>query len=233
MQYENYVDMDLPKDVWLSVIDMTRECASGLFLESMSESHPLFNWQLTILEEEYKNYMVFTVPQVIKDVGRFSTGVVLARDPEKECAAGFVLYSRDFRNDDVVGIIGIAVRKGYRLQGVMTEMIKKLRQSTRDIGLSCSLGLVRAYHGLGFEVQGEQGAQVKMGWGGAGGEMARFQEGSFNNSDSVQAELSALRVRFGTSYGQVFSDRIGEIEAETLEVKTYIQKWQLDRSLLP
>ncbi|MDF9779280.1 GNAT family N-acetyltransferase [Pseudomonas baetica] len=233
MQYKNFVDVVLPDDVWQSVMDMTRECASGLFLEPMSESHPLFNWQLTTLEEEYNNYMIFTVPQMITDVGRFSTGVVLARDPERECAAGFVLYSRDFRNDEVVGIIGIAVRKEYRLQGVMKEMIKKLRQSARDIGLSCSLGLVRAYHGLGFEVRGEQGAQVRMGWGGPGGEMARFQEGSFNKLDSVQAELSLLHERLGESYGQVFSDRIGEIEAETLKVKNYIQKWQDDPSLLP
>lgn len=233
MQYENFVGVVLPDDVWQSVMDMTRECASGLFLEPMGEGHPLFNWQLTTLEEEYNNYMIFTVPQMITDVGRFSTGVVLAHDPERESAAGFVLYSRDFHNDEVVGIIGIAVRKGYRLQGVMTEMIKKLRQSVSVIELSCSLGLVRAYHGLGFEVRGEQGAQVRMGWGGPGGEMARFQDGSFDTLDSVQAELSILRVRLGASYSQLISDRIGEIEAETLKVKNYIQKWQVDPSLLP
>ncbi|MGE8066174.1 GNAT family N-acetyltransferase [Pseudomonas sp. NPDC089569] len=233
MQYENFVDVVLPEEVWQSVMDMTWECASGLFLEPMSERHPLFDWQRAILEEEYNNYMIYTVPQLITDVGRFSTGVVLARDPVRECAAGFILYSRDLRSDDIVGIIGTAVRKEYRLQGVMTEMIKELRKSVRDIGLSCSLGLVHVYHGLGFEVRGEQGAQVRMGWGGPGGEMARFREASFDNVDTVQAALARLRDKLGESYGRVFSDRIGEIEAETLKVKNYIQQWQADPSLLP
>lgn len=233
LQLENFVDVVLPDDVWQSVMEITEECGSGLFLEPMGEHHPLFNWRLTILGEEYNNYMNYTVPSIEPGVGRFSTGVILARDPVQERAAGFILYSRDLLDSAVVGIIGIAVRKEYRLRGVMSEMIEELRQSVRDIGLSCSLEMVRAYHSLGFEVRGEQGAQVEMGWGGPGGHMARFQEGSFDALETVQEALEKLRKRLGTSYNQVFADRESEIEAEIRKVKNFIQKWQADPSLLP
>lgn len=234
MQYENFVDVVLSETVWQSVMDITKECASGLFLEPMSESHPLFNWRLATLEEEYDNYMIYTAPQMIPDVGRFSTGVVLAHDDsKKDCAAGFILYSRDFHNDAVVGIIGIAVRKEYRLQGVMTAMVGKLRETVRDITLSCSLEMVRAYHGLGFAIRGVQGAQIQMGWGGPGGEMAQFQPGSFDKMDSVQAELEKARHKLGDACSQVFSDYIDVIHAETQKAEAFIQKWQADPSLLP
>jgi len=234
LQYENFVDEVLSEDTWQSVMDITKECASGLFLEPMSESHPLFKWRLATLEEEYNNYMIYTAPQMIPDVGRFATGVVLARDDsKKDCPAGFILYSRDFHSDAVVGIIGIAVRKDYRLQGVMTAMVGKLRETVRDISLSCSMGMVRAYHGLGFTIRGAQGAQILMGWGGPGGDMAHFQAGSFDKMDSVQAELLKVRNNLGDLYGQVFSDYIGVIHSETHKASAFIQKWQADPSLLP
>lgn len=233
MIYENLVDRVLPDSVWDSVISITKECASGLFLEPMSDSHPLFDYRLAVLVEEFNSYMIYTKSQMIDDVGRFSTGVVLAQDPENERAAGFILYSRDFHSDEVVGIIGIAVRKDYRLQGVMTAMIEKLRQSVRDISLSCSLDLVRAYHGLGFAVRGVTGAQVKMGWGGSGGVMAHFQAGSFDNVESVKVERNKLGEQLGNTYSLVVSDYIAFIQAETLKVNDFIQNWQADPTSLP
>ncbi|MHC5195053.1 GNAT family N-acetyltransferase [Pseudomonas frederiksbergensis] len=234
LQYENFVDVVLTEDTWQSVMDITKECATGLFLEPMSESHPLFKWRLATLEEEYNNYMIYTAPQMIPDVGRFATGVVLASDDSKKgCAAGFILYSRDFHSDAIVGIIGIAVRRDYRLQGVMTAMVGKLRETVRDISLSCSLDMVRAYHRLGFEVRGTQGAQILMGWGGPGGDMAHFQAGSFDKMDSVQAELVKARSNLGDSYGKVFSDYVGLIHSETHKASAFFQKWKTDPTLLP
>lgn len=226
MQYANLVEKVLPVSVWGSVMEITDQCASGLFLEPMGEAHSMYSYRKAILKEEFNAYTYYTKSKWVDGVGRFSTGVIVAVDPDKQTAAGFILYSRDFNCDDIVGIVGIAVRQEYRKQGIMTGMIEELRKSARDIGLSCSIDMVSLYHRLGFKILGEKGTQVRMGWGGSGGDMAVFGPGSFDKADNVQSEYEKLRTALGETYDQVADDYAKFVETEAKKVQTFIKEWQ-------
>jgi GNAT superfamily N-acetyltransferase len=233
MLYANYVNQPLPEAVFDDVLSITEECASGLFLEPMDALHPFYDWRVATLIEEYAAYMGFTSPHHIPDVGRFSTGVIMATHPESGDGVGFILYSRDFLRDDTVGIVGIAVRESYRNQQVMTRMIAELRKSCTDIALSCYLSLAKVYYNLGFTPVGISGPQVLMRSGGPGGHMAVFGPGSFDKAPLVEKAETDVRNHLGRKIEQVQSDYKRDVASESAKVATFHQGWLAGSRVFP
>ncbi|MGF6166793.1 GNAT superfamily N-acetyltransferase [Pseudomonas moraviensis] len=136
-----------------SILELVGENVTSLSMLRPPKVHPLFEGYKALLVEEIRTYITRQdLPQI----------EVITASSDDGSIVGFLLFGLVETDVLECNIYYTAVKKQFRRQGIMSQMMKVVLQISPALGLSCDIAMVPIYERYGFRPVAARDAQIVM-----------------------------------------------------------------------